>query len=67
MMFFDATNALTPISSTLPTSVGVAVFFGYALDALKRSKYLPSINYYTLKLNAILRAALSAIGTLGIS
>jgi hypothetical protein len=67
MTFLDAVNALTPVSSTLPTSVGVAIFSGYALDLLKRLKSVPKINYYTTKLNTILRVVLSGIGTLGVS
>jgi hypothetical protein len=67
MTLFDAASTLTPISSTLPTSVGVAIVSGYALDFLKRLKTLPQVNYYTTTLNAIVRVVLSGIGTLGVS
>ena len=60
-------SALTPVSPTLPTSVGVAIAFGYILDLFKRLKQVPKINYYNTKLNLLLRIALSGIGTLGIS
>lgn len=64
-MVIDPT--LTPSSPVLPTSVGVAIAFGYLLDLLKRLKQLPKVNYYNKKMNLIIRIFLSGIGTLGIS
>lgn len=66
-MFFDVNSTLAPAAPTLPTSAGVAIVFGYLLDLLKRLKSLPQINYYTVKLNTVLRILLSGIGTLGVS
>lgn len=66
-MFLDIQNALAPVSPSLPTSVGVAIFCGYAMDALKRFKSIPKVNYYTTKLNIFLRVVMAGIGTLGIS
>jgi hypothetical protein len=66
-MFIDPTGNLAPTAPSLPTSVGVAIFFGYILDLLKRLKFFPKINYYSVKLNIIIRVVLSGFGTLGIS
>jgi len=66
-MMFDAANTLAPTAPSLPTSVGVAVFSGYLLDALKRFRAIPRVNYYSDRLNTGLRIVLSGIGTLGIA
>jgi hypothetical protein len=63
---FDA-SVLAPSSPTMPTSVIVAVLSAYVMHLLKAAKSLPKINFYTTKLNFGLRAAMSAIGTIGIS
>lgn len=66
-MLSEAITTLTPSSSTIPTSVGVAFVMAYALDFLKRVEQVPKINYYTTKLNSWLRLLTSGIGTLGVS
>lgn len=66
-MLLDAAQTLAPTSSTLPTSVGVAIAFGYLLDMAKRLKSIPKVTYYTDKLNFALRILLSGAGTLGVS
>lgn len=65
-MFVEA-STLAPSSSTLPTSVGVAIVMGYILDYIKRLNTIPKINYYTTKLNSWLRLAMAGVGTLGIA
>lgn len=67
LLLLTDTPSLSPISPTLPTSVGVAIAFGYLLDLFKRLKEVPKITYYSKKVNLLLRIALSGIGTLGIS
>ena len=65
-MLLDA-NVLAPTSPTMPTSLGVAVLSAYVMHLLKSAKSIPAINFYSTKLNFWLRAALSAVGTIGIS
>jgi hypothetical protein len=62
-----ASPTLTPISPVLPTSVGVAIVFGYLLDLAKRLKQIPKIDYFTTKVNTGIRILLSGIGTLGVT
>jgi hypothetical protein len=67
-MFIEAaTNTLTPSSSTLPTSLGVALIMGYILDYLKRLQSIPKISYYTTRINFLIRLAMAGVGTLGVS
>jgi hypothetical protein len=66
MMFLFQSN-LSANSPVLPTSVGVAVISAYVLHLAKCAKSLPKINFYSTKLNAIIRAGMSGIGTIGIS
>ena len=66
-MLFDAANTLAPSSSTIPTSLGVAILSAYALDFLKRLKQVPKVTYYSTKLNSWLRLVMAGAGTLGIS
>lgn len=63
----DASNALAPTSSTLPTAAGVAIVSGMILDYAKRLQKIPKISYYTTKLNNLIRLAMSGVGTLGVS
>jgi len=66
-MLVDSATALTPTTPTIPTSLVIAIFSAYAMDFLKRLKQLPKINYYSTKLNSLIRLALSGIGTLGVA
>src|ERR1700691_5151876 len=66
-MLLDTTNLLAPAAPSIPTSVGVAIVFAYALDYAKRLNAIPQVSYYTTKLNTLLRIILSGIGTLGVS
>jgi hypothetical protein len=66
-MFLETTSVLAPTSSTLPTSLGVAIVMGYILDWVKRLQSLPKINYYTTKLNSWIRLLMAFGGTVGIS
>lgn len=66
-MIFDANNLLAPSSPVIPTSVGVAIVSGYILDVLKRLKQVPKINFYSTRINALLRVAMAGVGTLGVS
>jgi hypothetical protein len=65
-MLFEV-SALAPTTPTIPTSMGVAILSAYVLDAAKRFKALPTVSYYSTKLNTVLRVILSGIGTLGVS
>lgn len=65
-MFVDP-GVLAPNSPVIPTSVAVAIVSAYVLDYLKRFSALPGVTYYTTKLNAWLRLAMSGLGTLGVS
>jgi hypothetical protein len=67
MLLQTAVNTLAPTSSTLPTSIGVALVMGYILDTAKRVERIPKVSYYTVKLNALLRIIMSGIGTLGVT
>jgi hypothetical protein len=58
---------LEPNSPVLPTSVGVAVISAYIMHLLKAAKSVPKVSFATTKLNAIIRAIMSGIGTIGIS
>jgi len=64
---FDSVATLAPTSSTVPTSVGVAIVSAYVLDYAKRFEKLPQVTYYSNKLNSWLRLALAGIGTFGVS
>lgn len=66
-MFADTVNTLAPSSSTLPTSLGVAIVMGYILDYAKRLNRIPKINYYTNMLNSWIRLIMAFGGTIGIS
>lgn len=66
-MFIETANNLAPSSPTIPTSLGVALVTGFVLHLLKVWAKIPWIDFYTTKLNTILRLVLSAIGTLGVS
>jgi hypothetical protein len=66
-MLLDTVNSLAPSSSTLPTSLGVAIVMGYILDFTKRLNQIPKITYFTTKLNSWIRLAMAGAGTLGIS
>lgn len=65
--FFDATNTLAPSSPTLPTSVGVGIVCAYIVHFVKKLKQVPKINFYSTKLNAIIRASTSFASTIGVS
>jgi len=60
-------QSLAPNSPVLPTSVGVAVISAYVMHLLKAAKSVPKISFATTKLNAVLRAIMSGVGTIGIS
>ena len=66
-MFIEAVNALTPTTPTIPTGAVVAIFSAYLMDFLKRLNSLPKVTYFSTKLNAWIRVALSGVGTLGVS
>ena len=66
-MFIEAANALTPTTPTIPTGAVVAIFSAYLMDFLKRLNSLPKVTYFSTKLNAWIRVALSGVGTLGVS
>ena len=67
MMLLNVVHTLSPNAPSVPTSVGVAVVFGYVLHFLKISKKVPWIDFTTTWLNVVIRAVLSGIGTLGIT
>jgi len=66
-LLVDAGNNLAPSSPTLPTSVGVAVACAYLVTFFKKLQQVPWINFYSVKMNAIVRAATSFVSTIGVS